>query len=301
MKEPLHNSRGGYSPVLANANGNTVVELTEDHPGFSDVEYRERRNAIAQLSLTHQVGQPIPYVLYTDREHDVWRYVSEELAPKHEESACSFFLDAKESLRIPTDHIPQLGDVGDLLSPVCGFRYEPVPGLAPLREFYGSFAHGTFFSTQYIRHHSEPKYTPEPDLIHEVIGHANQLGDPRVADIYSAVGGAVQRSTTHNSLEFLSKIFWFTMEFGVVFEHGKPKAYGAGILSSFGELDVFQGATIRPLNLSHMGAEEYDITKYQPILYSFDSPSQMFDQLLEFFSTYDDSVFAAMTSSRSEP
>ena len=287
--------RGGYSPVVTADDGSVVVQLEADHPGFSDPAYRERRNAIALLSVEHRLGDPIPVVEYTDEEHGVWRICSSELAPRHRQHACGAFLDAKEALGLPTDHVPQLADVTELLGPRSGFGYQPVAGLAPLREFYGSFARRTFYSTQYLRHPSVPTYTPEPDIIHEVIGHANQLADPSFAEICVAVGHAVGRAESAASLGFLSRVFWFTMEFGVVLEDGEPKAYGAGILSSVGELDVFRQAAIRPLDFEEMGAVEYDITRYQPVLYSVGSMTELHDRLMDFYSTYDEQHFVAMS------
>ena len=284
--------RGGYSPVEVGDDGSVVVQLEHDHPGFSDPSYRERRNSIAQLSLNHHVGEPIPTVEYTDQEHEVWRIVSEALTARHHAYACRAFVDAKEELQLPSDHVPQLPEVSKRLEPLSGFSYEPVAGLAPLREFYGAFSSKRFFSTQYIRHPSVPKYTPEPDIIHEVIGHANQLADPGFAEIYVAVGAAVDRTESTEALGFLSKVFWFTMEFGVLSENGQPKAYGAGILSSVGELDVFRDATIRPLDIREMGRAEYDITHYQPVLYSLGSMTELHDKLLEFYTTFDDHAYA---------
>lgn len=288
------NGPGGYSPVEVGDDGSVVVHLGTDHPGFSDESYRERRNAIARLSLNHHVGEEIPAVAYTDQEHDVWRIVSDALREKHEAHACRAYLEAKEELQLPSDHVPQLSEVTKLLSPISGFTYEPVAGLAPLREFYGSFASRRFFSTQYIRHPSVPKYTPEPDIIHEVIGHANQLADGGFAEIYLAVGDAVDRTESQEALGFLSKVFWFTMEFGVLMEDGHPTAYGAGILSSVGELDEFEHATIRPLDFKEMGCADYDITRYQPVIYSMRSMTELQDQLLEFYTTYDDKAYATL-------
>ena len=277
-----------YSPVNRADDGVVTVELGDDHPGFSDPDYRERRNALASLALDWRPGQPIPHAEYTDVEHDVWRLVSRELADKHRTYATRSYLDGVEALGLPTDRIPQLREVGDLLEPLSGFRYLPVAGLAPLRDFYGSFADGVFHSTQYIRHHSSPRYTPEPDIVHEVIGHANQLADPRVADLYRRVGGVVATIETEAALRFLSKVFWFTFEFGVVHEDGEIKTYGAGTLSSFGELDAFRGAEIRPLDLAEMGTLEYDITRYQPVLYAGRSMEEVLDVVGTFLDTYTD-------------
>ena len=101
-------------------------------------------------------GQPVPEPDYSPVEHDVWRTIAGELEPLHHRHACRAYLEAKEELRLPTDHVPQLTEVSRLLAPVSGFSYLPVAGLAPLRDFYGAFAGGVFFSTQYLRHPSLP-------------------------------------------------------------------------------------------------------------------------------------------------
>jgi len=282
-----------YSPVRTMPDGSVIVELADTHPGFADPAYRIRRNAIASLCLDHAIGAPTPRVEYTDVEHDVWRTVSRKLASKHSTYATRAFLDAQEALALPTDHIPQLGDVTRRLGTLSGFRYEPVAGLAPLRTFYGSFVDDVFFSTQYIRHHSSPLYTPEPDIVHEVIGHANQLADPRVADLYRLVGRAVARVETDAALRVLSRVFWFTFEFGVVEEDGL-KTYGAGILSSYGELDAFQSAAIQPLDFAQMTHVEYDITKYQPVLFSARSLDEAYDALERFLTAFDDETPARL-------
>lgn len=287
----------GYSPVLSSSDGSVEVKLDTDHPGFADPVYRARRNEIAALSVNHVPGEAIPTVEYTESEHQVWRVVSKELVAKHERYACRAFLEGREDLALPGDHIPQLGEVSALLRPLTGFCYEPVAGLAPLREFYGAFAGRTFFSTQYIRHHSVPLYTPEPDIVHEVIGHANQLACPQFAEICEAVGSAVSRCERPEALAFLSRVFWFTLEFGVVFEGSAPLAYGAGLLSSFGELDAFQGAEIRPFDFAEMGTTEYDITHYQPVLYAADSFGRLVEDLMGFYSSFDDEEYGRLVPS----
>jgi phenylalanine-4-hydroxylase len=287
----------GYSPVVAT--GDRVrVELASDHPGYGDPVYRARRDAIAAVSAGWRPGQPVPAIDYTDVEHEVWRTACAELADKHRRYASAEFLSAAERLRLPHDRIPQLTEVTALLAPLTGFRYEPVAGLAPLRHFYRSFGDRTFFSTQYLRHPSQPLYTPEPDLVHEVVGHANQLASPVFARLYEEVGRAVERTRTEDALRFLSKVFWFTIEFGVVWEAGELRTYGAGILSSYGELDVFRAAEIRPLDFAEMGVRQYDITHYQPVLYAADSFPELVERLGEFFATFDDGVYRRLVEGR---
>jgi phenylalanine-4-hydroxylase len=277
-----------YAPVRRVGAGGVEVLLGEDHPGFADAEYRARRNQLAGLSIDWQPGDPVPEARYSDVEHEVWRVVARELRALHEANACRAFLEAKEELQLPGDHIPQLTEVTDRLMPISRFQYLPVAGLAPLRDFYGAFGLSSFFSTQYIRHHSLPLYTPEPDIVHEVIGHANQIAVPEFADIYRLVGGAVERVQTERALKFLSQVFWFTFEIGVVYEDGEPKAYGAGILSSFGETEAYRSADIRPMDFAEMGTQSYDITRYQPVLFAARSMSHLVDALVHFYATFDD-------------
>ncbi|MFF7941845.1 phenylalanine 4-monooxygenase [Nocardia gamkensis] len=277
-----------YSPVTRTGDGDVIVHLSDEHPGVHDPAYRARRNAIAALALDYAPGKPLPQIAYTDEEQRVWQIVSAELARKHRSHASAEVLAAAEALSLPTDHIPQLDEVSAALAPLTGFRYAPAAGLVPLREFFGSFADRIFHSTQYIRHHSAPLYTPEPDAIHEIIGHANQIASPRFAAIYATVGAAVARLSTDRALKFLADVFWFSMEFGVVREHGEIRCYGAGLLSSYGEIEEFRHAELRPLDIAQMGTATYDITHYQPILYCADSIAEIEDVIGGFFATMDD-------------
>ncbi|WP_308250508.1 phenylalanine 4-monooxygenase [Nonomuraea rhizosphaerae] len=267
-----------------------VVELSASHPGFADPVYRARRNAIAGLAVNHERGTPIPLAEYTEQEHEVWALVTRELAVKHAKYATAEYLAGVTRLGLPQDRIPQLEEVSQLLEPLTGFRYLPAAGLVPLRDFYGVLADGYFHSTQYIRHHSVPFYTPEPDIVHEVIGHANALANDRYAALYRLAGAAARRVETDAALQFVSKVFWFTLEFGVMLEGAELKAYGAGILSSYGEIEEFRGMDIRPLDLSAMGTTHYDITKYQDVLFRADSLQHLEDVVGGFWDTCDDDI-----------
>jgi phenylalanine-4-hydroxylase len=290
-----------YAPVVTLAGGEVVVELGTDHPGVGDPAYRERRNTIAALALDWTEGQPVPVADYTDEEHEVWRVVSRELERKHERLACRAAREGRALLRLPDDHIPQLTDVTAALAPLSGFTYLPAAGLVPLREFYGSLADRRFWSTQYIRHHSVPLYTPEPDVVHEVIGHAVTLAEPTYAELYVAAGRAARRVESAEALEFVSKVFWFSLEFGVVHEADGPKAYGAGLLSSYGEIEEFVEADLRSLDLARMGVQTYDITHYQPVLFAARSWSEVLDVVGGFFDTATDESIDRLRSGSSVP
>lgn len=280
--------RSGASDRTGTEGDTAAFELPDDHPGVSDRAYRARRSAIAAVGRAHRRGQPIADVEYTSEEDEVWRIVAHELARKHERFACRAYRDGAAAVTLPTERVPQLREVDARVHGLTGFHIEPVPGLVPTREFYGSLADRVFRSTQYVRHHSVPFYTPEPDIIHEIIGHANMLGNPVFADLYEAAGNASRRAESDAALDFFSKVFWFTLEFGVLWEDGELRTYGAGLLSSYGEIEEFRNAEVRPWDLARMGTLEYDITRYQPVLFAAESFDRMVDDLGAFFDGYDE-------------
>lgn len=278
-----------YSPVTTDPDGTVQVHLADNHPGRDDPVYRARRSEIAAAAL-HAPAGSIPVIEYTEAEHAIWWRVCAQLALKHEKYAHSEYLAAKERLALPQDHVPQLAEVSALLQPLTGWRYRAAPGLVALREFYTDLGARVFDSTQYLRYGAQPLYTPEPDIIHEVIGHANQLASPRLAALTAAAGAAGTRLESDDALKFVADVFWFSLEFGVLREHGEPKAYGAGILSSYGEMDEFAHMEHRALDLAEMGTLNYDITRYQPILYAAESLDQLEDVVGGFFDTVDDEL-----------
>jgi phenylalanine-4-hydroxylase len=265
--------------------------LPVDHPGVHDPAYRQRRAVISAAGSKYRPGDPIPIVNYSAEEDELWRTVSTELAVKHREYACEEYLRGVRRLVLPTSRVPQLQEVDQRVSELTGFHIQPVPGLVPTRDFYGALARRTFLSTQYVRHHSVPFYTPEPDIIHEIIGHANMLASDVFADLYEAAGRASLRATSDEALEFFSRVFWFTLEFGIVMERGQVKAYGAGLLSSFGEIDTFRNAEHRAWDISEMGRLPYDITHYQSTLFRAGSFGELVSELGSFLQEFDDATY----------
>jgi phenylalanine-4-hydroxylase len=188
--------------------------------------------------------------------------------------------------------VPQLREVDERVRALTGFRIRPVAGLVPPRDFYASLAEQTFLSTQYIRHHSAPFYTPEPDVVHEIIGHANMLASSAFASLYKKAGQASLRATAADAMGFFSRVFWFTLEFGVVRESGETKAYGAGLLSSYGELEAFREAELRPWDIHAMGTLDYNISHYQPVLFEAASFELLVEELGAFFDAYCDQWYS---------
>lgn len=243
-----------------------LVPLDPDHPGFRDPVYRQRRDAIARIAQSHRAGDPVPHAPYSADEHAVWCTISEALAPLHERLVCKDLRDLARQLELPTDRIPQLAEVNERLAP-GGFQMEPVGGLVQARAFLTHLGTGIFLSTQYIRHHSRPFYTPEPDVVHEIVGHAASLMHPAVRATSRRFGRCAAMATD-TEIERLTRVYWYTLEFGLIEEDGRRVAIGAGLLSSIGELqrsteDV--DAQRQLLDLTQTVQRPYDPTAFQPM------------------------------------
>ncbi len=254
-----------------------LVELDQDHPGFRDRAYRARRDAIARLALTHERGRPVPNVDYTAEEHEVWRTVWAHLDPLHARYACAAYREGAEALSLTRERIPQLSEVNATLSARTGFSMQPVAGLVTPRLFMEALDEGTFLATQYMRHHSRPLYTPEPDVVHEIVGHAPTLMEARFVRLNRAFGEATKRADDARTLALI-RLYWYTLEFGVVEEQGRLAVFGAGLLSSYGELGRFEKeARLVPLDLGRVVDTPFDPTQYQETLFV----AADFDRMLE--------------------
>lgn len=259
--------------------------------------YWARREEIAASAAG--CDRPPVDIAYTATEHEVWATVLHALGPLWNRHACSAVLDARERLALPTDRVPQLREVSAALAALTGFEYRAVPGLVPSLDFFGGLGRGLFSSTQYLRWEGTPLYTPEPDVIHEVSGHANCLACPPIAELHRLAGRAVARLGTDVARSAIADVFWFSVEFGVVRESGSVRAYGAGLLSSVGELAWFaENAEIRSLDLVAMATTGYDIDEYQPVLFAGDSLDHVLDVVGGFFADATDESVADLIATR---
>ena len=230
------------------------VELASDHPGFSDPAYRARRGAICGRRRGPPARRPDPgRGLRAGGGRALDAGVRRAGGQARALRGAGLPGGHRPARACPATGCRSCGRSAPDCSGLTGFTVTPVPGLVPTRVFYGSLADRTFCSTQYIRHHSVPFYTPEPDVVHELVGHCNMLADPDFAELYQLAGQASRRAESDAALDFFSRVFWFTFEFGVAWEQRELRTYGAGILSSFGELDAFRSAEIRPFDLGPWG------------------------------------------------
>ena len=244
--------------------------------GVEPDSYTRRRDAIA--SRATGIGATPVEIEYLDEEHATWRDAMALVGPIWERNAALPLRSARHTLQLPEDHIPQLSLVSERLQELTGFTYASVPTIVSRAEFFGALAQAIFPSTQFIRWAGNPLYTPAPDVMHEVSGHAISLANEHLAELHRLMGRAGAATKSPALLREIASVFWYTAEFGVVRSRSGWKAYGAGLLSSPGELGWFAShAEIRPLAIDEMIATPYDISRYQPVLFGADSLEQVVD------------------------
>ncbi len=249
----------------------TELELEPGHPGLGDEEYIRRRKELFALCRRHRLeGLGPPIIRYTPEETRIWREVSPKLDDLHARHASQVYLAGKRELAITRDEIPQLRHLSDRLRQKTDMHLVPAEGALPYRTFYEYIAARGFPVTQFIRHGSHPEFTPEPDMIHDCLGHVPPLMNRDYAELLVLIGKAVAATPRGEQVLALKRFSWFSIEFGLIEEAGETKVFGAGILSSTGEIpySLFSTeVTRRPFVTDVVIATDYDPSRMQDHLF----------------------------------
>jgi len=199
-----------------------ATELSKDHPGYPDKLYRERRKELAALSMKYKHGESLPKVTYTKEEINTWDTVLSAVQKLHPTHACKEYIKMLPTCNYKLGTIPQFDEMSNFLKVRTGFTLRPVAGLLSARDFLCGLAFRVFFATPYVRYSKTPMYTPEPDVIREFIGHVPLLADPGFAQFAQELG-MISLGAPEEWIKRISRIYWFTFEFGMVRQNGDLK------------------------------------------------------------------------------
>ncbi len=267
-----------------------LVELDQDHPGFRDPDYRRQRDDVAAAALAYWKSReedpetPIPEIDYSPGQHQVWKHVLGHVRPLVETNVIATTAVGFDQLDFPKARIPRFSEVNQVLEPKTGVRIVPVAGLIQSRHFFSSLARKEFYSTQYIRHGSNPDFTPEPDICHDMLGHLPLLMDPHFCQASVVLAQAALVCPEEEILD-LERLYWFAFEYGLCYEDGVVKTFGSGNISSYADLErCVDGSQVehRPFNISEIIKTDYDPTIQQPLLFLAESLESAMGSIAEY-------------------
>ena len=241
----------------------------------------------AELSAARNYLIEQDWTAYTPAQHAVWAELVSRRLPELEKHACQEYLDGFEVIGLREDSIPELAPVNQRLEAKTGWNATPVSGFLPPDAFFEMLAARRFPTTTWLRNRESLEYTPEPDIFHDVFGHVPMHAHPVFADFLQQYGRVCARLRDKDSLERMGRLFWFTVEFGVIRQHGQIKLYGSGLISSPGESSYVlhappgEGPEIRDFNLDQVLNQEFLVSEMQKVLYAVDSFEQIFEAAKE--------------------
>lgn len=241
----------------------------------SNLSLAQERLTVAAPFLIEQ-----DWAAYTPEQHAVWSELVSRQMPQLREHACREYLEGFEQIGLQEDRLPDLKSVSARLRPRTGWQSTPVSGFLPADAFFEMLAARMFPTTTWLRSRDSMGYTPEPDIFHDVFGHVPMHAHPVFADFLQHYG-KVCASLMHDpvALERMGRLFWFTVEFGLIRQDGEVKVYGSGLISSHGECSrvLAGGCEVKDFNLKAVMTQEFQTGEMQPVLYAVES----FDQIYE--------------------
>lgn len=223
------------------------------------------------------------YKDYTAEQHVVWSELVRRRRPQLEAHACRAYLEGYEFIGLKESRLPNLSSISKRLKPKTGWSTTPVSGFLPSDAFFEMLAARMFPTTTWLRSRESLAYTPEPDIFHDVFGHVPMHAHRVFADFLQHYGSVCTRIKDADTLERLGRLFWYTVEFGLIRERGSVKVYGSGVISSHGECsNVIEGrCQIRDFNLEEVLNTPVKVDRIHELLFAIESFDQIYEAMHE--------------------
>jgi len=224
------------------------------------------------------------WAVYTTTDHAVWAQLYATRMSALRATVSSVYLRGAEAIGLSPRGIPELARLNGRLRPLTGWEALPVDGFLPAAEFFRCLARRRFPTTITIRPPDQLAYVPEPDIFHDVFGHVPLHADPTFARFLQRIGQLALRASDPATIEQIARLFWFTVEFGLVREEGEVRLYGSGLISSQAEAAsaLGGGCEHRPFRLDEVVAQSFEIDHLQPVLFVVESFDRLFHAIEEF-------------------
>jgi phenylalanine-4-hydroxylase len=223
------------------------------------------------------------YQDYTADQHAVWTQLVRRRLPQLSSHACREYLEGYEIIGLQDDRLPNLYDISERLNPRTGWSTTPVSGFLPGAAFFEMLAARMFPVTTWLRGRDSLEYIPEPDIFHDVFGHVPMHAHPIFADFLQHYGMICAKLKDAEALERLGRLFWFTVEFGLIREDGNIKVYGSGVISSHRECTnvIEGGCEVRDFSLDEVLATPVKVDALQKRLFAIESFDQLYEAVRE--------------------
>jgi phenylalanine-4-hydroxylase len=218
------------------------------------------------------------YAKYTSDQQQLWSELVSRRMEQLSRCACREYLDGWRALAIDSQRVPHLDEISDRMERLTGWRAQPVSGFMPSRAFFEMLAARQFPTTTWLRSRESWDYTPEPDMLHDVLGHLPMFAEQRFADAVADYGRICQQMESEEKLESMGRLYWYTFEFGLIRQDGQVKVYGSGVASSHGECTnvLSGGCEIRDFSVAEVLKTTVKVDEIHKKLFAIDS----FDQVL---------------------
>jgi len=221
------------------------------------------------------------YSVYTTEQHSVWAELVRRRMPQLEQHAALEYLDGFETLCLPYDRLPNLAAVSAKLERRTGWNATPVSGFMPAPAFFEMLAARRFPTTTWLRDRHSLEYTPEPDVFHDVFGHVPMHAHPVFADFLAHYGQVCSGIKDEAILERIGRVFWYTVEFGLIRQNGEIKVYGSGLISSNGECSnvIGGGCAVRNFDLDEVLGTPVKVDQMHHLLFAIESFEQIYEAM----------------------